>query len=159
MNYFNVPQSDKLNAIIEKCKENPMKSAVPPPGEYIARLIAWETGDNRHGTPQTVLTFGITEGEYARAEVRHYLHWTEKASSRSLRICEECLGIDPRKCVTDYEPIYVQFMTTVKMGYMGSKFAEILDMRRLANYTPPLVKLPPTAPEASDHAPGIPGAL
>lgn len=170
MNFFdnkNNP-SNRLDAIISQFKLNPTRNRVVPEGEYVARLSEWRTGTNRNDNLQTELIFTVCEGEYAGAEVRFFIYWTDAASPRSWRICQESLGIDPSKRAEEYEPIFVRIVTNTRHGSLGVSFAEIIEMQRLTDYTPPQVELPPqaeplpqppAAPEVSDHAPGVPGAL
>lgn len=128
--------------------EIPMDQKVPD-GVWKARVRGWKPRKSRNEKPFLRFSFEICSEEYAGMVVVRDCFFTDAAKQHSKKFCES-LGIDPRKKVEDYPPIYVKVKTQSRESRDGKVFVEVVDVRKL--------KKQPV--EVVDDAEGdMPGAL
>ena len=143
-------QNDSENTdFLDDYDNIPVKRKVPA-GVWKARVRGWKRGPNHKGTPCVRFSLEIRNKEYAGTMIAYDRFFTDAAKEDSKRFCMS-LGIDPRRAVTDYPPIYVEVKTQLKEG-RDDGYADVVSVRKLNK--------PPMKTVNNDDAEGdVPGAL
>ncbi len=100
-------KSDEVRELYDATPAAPDVSEIIPRGKYEADWIAIKVGESGNGTPRVVLTFEITEGEYAGRRIWWDLYLTQKAIPRTKRELAK-LGIESSEHWTRPVPHWVR---------------------------------------------------
>ena len=129
MNSWSANQKDVSTDFLSNYDE--IKAPAPMPnGTYYTTLNRMEPGQARNGSPYVKFSFKVLDGEYAGRIVQRTTYWSEAAAPHSKVFCSS-LGVDPRKSLCEYPPIYAEVLVENKEGQNGLHYADVIRARRV----------------------------